>query len=117
MQDKNRIKVKEAYAYAKQNGYTLGPRDLACKVILYSKSPGSAYVIHNNYVQGKFTSMTPERVQQYCKELKVDANFLFDVPPMKSDKEKELEGVISQLTQENTRLRTEILTHKNQSNE
>jgi queuine/archaeosine tRNA-ribosyltransferase len=117
MEDKNRIKVKEAYAYAKQNGYNVGSKELACRVILHARSPETAYVTHNNYVNGFHTSMTPERVQQYSKELKVDANFLFDVPPMKSDKEKELEGVISQLTQENTRLRTEILTHKNQSNE
>lgn len=88
MDDNNRIRIKEAVEHAKSQGKKIKKQDLAMEVF-----PGttqkSAVVCLNN-LERKFTQrVTKVQVVTLSRELSVDANFLFDTPPMKYPDKKD----------------------------
>lgn len=80
-----RIKLKEALEYQREKnpGKTFSNNELAKKLFADSK-PKTQTVNMSNLVTGKTTRVTPDLVQKICRATGVDANFLFDVKPMKN---------------------------------
>jgi transcriptional regulator with XRE-family HTH domain len=77
----NRIRIKEAIAFARREGKKIKKQDLASRIFTYT-TPRSAVVRLYNYETGKSTTMDPRQVRIICKELGVDANFLFGTTSM-----------------------------------
>ena len=84
MSKENSIRIREAIKFAKDSGKDVRKGELANKVFLYT-SPSSAYQRLYNYSTGESTMIDRRTVNLLCKELGVDANFLFGTPPMEQD--------------------------------
>ena len=84
----NRVRIREAVEYAKEQGKKIDKRIVAAKVFTF-RSEDSAYVCFNNYERGKSGKLNRVQVHALCKELNVDANFLFGTPPMSNQTTKE----------------------------
>lgn len=77
----NRIRITEAIEYAKSQGRKIKKMDLAGKVFTFT-SQRSAVVRLINYEKGHSTNIDRQKVGILCKELGVDANYLFGTDPM-----------------------------------
>ena len=84
----NRIRIREAFQYAKSRGKTIKKKDFAGLIFPYT-SPRSAVVCRNNYERGATTKMDRIQITEICRRLGVDANYLFNTPPMKQANEEE----------------------------
>lgn len=78
--DENRIKLREAIAFAESQGRKIKKKELAERI--FNTPNPTAYNILNNYNRGYFKRLDKEHVKRICEELDVDANFLFDTEPM-----------------------------------
>lgn len=98
----NRIRIREARARCKELGIkTKGIVEIAWNVLKYRcKDADNAYKTLNKYVTGEYSKLDPRAVQILSREYHIDANFLFDTPPMKSKREEELEKTIAELREE-----------------
>jgi len=83
-----RIRIREAIAHAKHNGKKIVRRKLATKMFL-NTTEHSAYTCFNNYETGRTTKLDRRQVSVLCRELGVDANFLFGIPPMSNQNDNE----------------------------
>jgi len=72
----NRIRVKEAIAYAKSTGQRVRKGELAKKMYPYA-SDKSAYMNLRNLSNGEVKTIDRDKVELICNELRVDPNFLF----------------------------------------
>ena len=107
----NRIKIREARSRCKELGIeTKGIRAIAWLALKHRcTSVHSAYTMLNEYVNGEHKKMDAQTLRVLCREYHIDANWLFDTPPMKSEREEDLESKIKELKNENAELRIKLL--------
>ena len=81
------FRIKEALAYAKENGLIKRNSDLANELCCNSTEQ-SAYMHSRNLPEGKSKKINIEDVPFICKELGVSADYLFGLSDIRTNKEE-----------------------------